>query len=188
MSSHPAGQSHLKDLIASWWNQLSSPIPSHSLKFKSVGETWLGSLTHFMSVGKPDRVKPNLFLPLKWVSEELGIGMSRANFWGLQFILQAPLYFWGFMYFLGLRMYLVQPTFSPPPCTSSAATSTVGGSEHWCWRWGWRTWRHYDMLALTKNCQSGVQIVKCICLKISDGTHTEPIKWLWRVEEVPLRC
>ena len=35
---------------------------------------------------------------------------------------------------------------------------------------------HYDMLALTKNCQSGVQIVKCICLKISDGTHTEPIK------------
>ena len=92
------------------------------------------------------------------------------------------------MYFLGLRMYLVQPTFSPPPCTSSAATSTVGGSEHWCWRWGWRTWRHYDMLALTKNCQSGVQIVKCICLKISDGTHIEPIKWLWRVEEVPLRC
>ena len=152
MSSHPAGQSHLKDLIASWWNQVSSPIPSHSLKFKSVGETWLGSLTHFMSVGKPDRVKPNLFLPLKW----------EANFWGLQFILQAPLYFWGFMYFLGLRMYLVQPTFSPPPCTSSAITSTVGGSEHWCWRW--RTWRHYDMLALTKNCQSGAQIVKCICL------------------------
>ena len=164
--------------------QLPNPIPLSQVQVSR------GNLTRFpdpLHVSRETRQgDPQLISTFK--VSEWGVGVSRANFLGLQFILQAPLYFWGFMYFLGLRMYLVQSTFSPPPCTSSAATSTVGGSEHWCWRWGWRTWRHYDMLALTKNCQSGVQIVKCICLKISDGTHTEPIKWLWRVEEVPLRC